>query len=416
MRIGEFAKKYNLTIDTIRHYMDIELLLPEKSGGHYFFGEKEEKDLKEILQLKELKFTLSEIQRIIGYSRLSQLRYKEDKIYIRGILLDKKNILDEEKRGIQKALEILKNRINEIDSIDEILEVSGVKTGIHISFIQYLSCPICDMPLELEDGKVTSNMIMEGYFRCKCGYSGNVEDGIYVSLDDEDRKKIHKESLDSTVKSAATLGEYVEGTDASLINHIYKSIDSIINFMDIDALDNKIILELGTGSGFFMRQFLSYVKPNNIYIVTDHDIDRIRFIKAYLEEHFLDCKFVFICSDLSKLPIKNESADYIVNYLTSLNYSLKNDQFLDNILIPKIKKGGKLIGCSYYVKSGSKLLKSAPPTSRKFLEERAYKTGIKDLALNNIEVKEVGVIIIESKYEVMMEGHEFHTLVYCGEK
>lgn len=416
MRIGEFAKKYELTIDTIRHYMDLQLLLPDKKGGHYFFGKKEEKDLKEIIELKNLKFNLSEIRRIVAYLRLSQFRAKEDKNYIKGILLDKQNELNKAKREIQYAIDTLKNRINEIDIFDEIKNISPIKTGINISFMQNLSCPICDIQLELDDGKITSNMIIEGYFKCKCGYSGNVENGIYISLDDEDKKQIKKEELNAKGQTATTLGEYAEGTESSLINHIYKSIDSMISFMDLGSVDNKIILEVGTGSGFFIRHFLSYMNPNDTYIITDHDIDKIRYVKTYVEEHFPNYKFVFICSDISKLPIRNQSVDYIINYLTSLNYSLNNDQFLDSIIIPKIKKEGKLITCSYYLKSGSKLLKSFPATARMFSEERAYKNAVKSLPLNNMEIKELGSVIVDSKYEMMIDGRELYTLVYCGKK
>ncbi len=416
MRIGEFAKKYDLTIDTIRHYMDIELLLPEKKGGHYFFGEKEEMNLKEILDLKALKFTLSEIQKIIGYSRLSQLRTKEDQKYIRAILWHKKNTLAEEERSIKNALEILNNKIQEIDCIDEVVEGKIGRTGIHISFMSYLNCPKCQTPLELEDGKITSNMVMEGTFKCSCGYGGNVENGIYISLDSEDEKNIQKGPVDPNVKPAATLGEYMDGTETSLINHIYKSIDAIISHIDLENLNHKIVLELGTGSGFFIKQFLSYLTPNSIYIVTDNDVGRIQYIKDYLEQHSPDCKFIYICADFMKLPIRNESMDYIVNYLTSLTYNFRNEQILDSIVIPKIKKGGNLIGCSYYVKSGSKLLKSVPSTSRRYFEGKSYKNEILNLGFNHIEMKDIGAIAINSKYEGMIKGHELSTLVYCGTK
>lgn len=415
MRIGEFAKKHEITIDTIRHYMDLQLLLPDKKGGHYFFGEKEEKDLKEILELKKLKFTLSEIRRIVGYLRLSQLRAKEDKNYIKNVFLDKQKILNNEKKEIENAIDVLKSKVNQIDSFDEIPESGEGKIGIYLYFMQYLSCPICDIPLELEDGKITSNMIMEGSFRCKCGYNANVEDGIYISLDDEDKKKVNKEIFTEKVKPATTLGEYAEGTESSMINHIYKSIDSIIGLMDIDSLDKKIILEVGTGSGFFMRQIASYMNPDNIYIIIDHNIDMIKRIKEYVEKYFQNCKFVFICSDLSKIPIKNHSVDYIINYLTSLNYNLKDNNFLDNLIIPKIKRNGKLIGSSYYLKSGSKLLKSLPAASRIFFEESAYKNAVKNLPLNNIKIKELGSVVVESKYEIIIDGRELYTLVYYGE-
>lgn len=35
LRIGEFAREHNVTIDTIRHYMEMELLLPAKVREFY---------------------------------------------------------------------------------------------------------------------------------------------------------------------------------------------------------------------------------------------------------------------------------------------------------------------------------------------------------------------------------------------
>ena len=36
MKIGKFGELNNISIDTIRHYMDLGLIIPEKKGGHYF--------------------------------------------------------------------------------------------------------------------------------------------------------------------------------------------------------------------------------------------------------------------------------------------------------------------------------------------------------------------------------------------
>jgi len=422
MRIGEFSKKYGLTIDTIRHYMDLELLLPDKQGGHYFFGQKEIDDLKKILELKELKFTLAEIQRIVAYSRLSQLRTKEDKSYIRKILSAQFDKLEIEEHEIKIALNMLKDKINEIENIDEmkkIDETDEVKMGIPISFIQNFSCPICNNPLELEDGKITRNMVTEGHFKCKCDYRGNVENGIYISLDEDDIKKVPKQNPGNETKgtNTMTIGQYVEETNLSFVNYIYKSIDAIIDIMNVEDIDNKIILELGTGSGIFLRQFISYIKPENIYIVTDHDINKIMDIKLYLQKHLPTGKFVFICTDLSKIPIKNEITDYAINYATSLTYNLNDDRMLDSVVLSKIKKGGKLIGCYAYVKSGSKLLLSVPEASRKYYEEKGFKKAIDELPLKVAKVKEMGYLEeVESKFEDLIRGTKLYALVYCGEK
>ncbi len=37
MKIGKFGEVNNLSIDTIRHYMDLSLIIPEKKGRTLFF-------------------------------------------------------------------------------------------------------------------------------------------------------------------------------------------------------------------------------------------------------------------------------------------------------------------------------------------------------------------------------------------
>ena len=70
MKIGEFAKKHNITQDTIRHYLELGLLATEKKGGHYDFSESDSHDLIQIMELKNLSFSLNEIQRILTIQRI----------------------------------------------------------------------------------------------------------------------------------------------------------------------------------------------------------------------------------------------------------------------------------------------------------------------------------------------------------
>lgn len=52
MKIGTLAKKFNVSIDTIRYYISIGLLIPEKNGVQFDFSAKEQEILEFIQHLK----------------------------------------------------------------------------------------------------------------------------------------------------------------------------------------------------------------------------------------------------------------------------------------------------------------------------------------------------------------------------
>ncbi|KGR78780.1 MerR family transcriptional regulator [Ureibacillus sinduriensis] len=66
MHIKEFASKYKLTTDTVRYYEKEGMLLPTRlQNGYRFYDETCEKNIKFILVLKQLKFSLQEIKMLL---------------------------------------------------------------------------------------------------------------------------------------------------------------------------------------------------------------------------------------------------------------------------------------------------------------------------------------------------------------
>lgn len=62
MQIGQFSEKTGLTIDTLRYYNKIELLIPQKIGSRWCYTEEDVKKADIIKKLKNLYFTLDEIK------------------------------------------------------------------------------------------------------------------------------------------------------------------------------------------------------------------------------------------------------------------------------------------------------------------------------------------------------------------
>ncbi len=66
LKIGEFAKLFNVTIKTIRFYEEKKLLKPcyiDKYSGYRYYNEENIKQMNEILYLKKLGFSLDEIKK-----------------------------------------------------------------------------------------------------------------------------------------------------------------------------------------------------------------------------------------------------------------------------------------------------------------------------------------------------------------
>lgn len=64
MNISEFVEKHNTTLDTVKHYINLKLLTPNKRNNWYFFTSKESEDFNNIIHLKSLGFSLKLIQKI----------------------------------------------------------------------------------------------------------------------------------------------------------------------------------------------------------------------------------------------------------------------------------------------------------------------------------------------------------------
>ena len=78
LRIGAFCRRFNIAASTVRYYIHRGILVPETRNAQYLFSGSCVQDIQQIMELKELRFSLDEIHGLLTLRRKFNLAQKED--------------------------------------------------------------------------------------------------------------------------------------------------------------------------------------------------------------------------------------------------------------------------------------------------------------------------------------------------
>src|SRR6056297_2575326 len=180
MKIGEFAQKFNINKETVRFYTTKLLLNPIKTRTHYDYSEKCVEDMKTILRLKDMGFTLQEIAKYLTFFRNSTKRtlFMKDELF--DFFNQKIKDMERQIEELVVAKEELTVRRDEVKNKYEMIHQKEQKKGLPITFLNTLSCPKCSANLSVENGDIHHNEIVSGTLHCECGYTAQIKEGIIV--------------------------------------------------------------------------------------------------------------------------------------------------------------------------------------------------------------------------------------------
>lgn len=204
IKIGDFAKIFNISIKTVRYYESIGLIIPayvDVYSGYRYFNEENAKRMEEILALKELGFSLEEIK----YFNESEIKNKiED--YENKILNIKEQIQTLKELSF-KGTEVLKMKkfMNDEMAIGKwnLLGIAkNIEEAKQNSFIEddYAIRELYLMPEGKEYWAIswTKNIIYIGGKACNYEIISN---RMYVTIKDDLDENMHKiatyEKIDS---------------------------------------------------------------------------------------------------------------------------------------------------------------------------------------------------------------------------
>lgn len=403
MRIGAFSKKFSQSIDTIRHYMELNLLIPEKSGGQYAFDEVCERDLLRILYFKERGFSLQEIKTILYYKRLGQLtEHQYNCCYIELVrnkynsTLKKIEELETVKGLLKESLSVLEERKSE----------KQFTLGIDLEVLHHLACHVCNSPLTLQDARIEENQIMEGRFKCSCGMAYTVVNGVLMVPGTSDY-----------TGARFDIADYLHETSPEYLDSIYKGLEWTHRRIDFESLSARTLLELGCGIGFFLRHNHRDLPADALYFAVDRDINALMYLKDMLERSEVKRQIVFTCTDFRALPVRKGSVDVVVDHSGTSNYSFEHDDFLMAQLNPWLKPDSELWGtyiCFHKFAHTSKV----PHEQRKLFRADYIREQLKTLGYEIAAENDSPPIAEGGIYEDFFHGDEsvFRVSLMCKKK
>ena len=405
MRIGEFSNINNISIDTIRHYMDLGLVIPEKVGGQYFFDQRCTDDLNNILNLKNMGFALNEIKTIFMFKSLGKLTNYEEDLYYKNLFLNKYKSIESQ---INELLNI-KDRLNEkINLLNNKNKGPEALFGVNLNFLSILRCVKCQNTITITEANIRENHIIDGKLNCSCGEEYLIESGI-LKVGEPNKKSENDFNM-------TYIRDYITLTDINYLDNMKKNLELSSKKISSFDLKNKVLLELGSGMGFFLRNIYEDLPDDCLYIAVDHDIDRHRFLKSVLERGNLKKNILFICCDFLDIPIKNKSIDMVLDISGTSNYSFDHEDFLLISIDNYIKKDSALLG-SYIVFKNFKNESVIEKNYRDNFLLNNIKDKINKCGYKLIEDRTSGYIDKGGKYEnFFVHGEKIYTYVFYGER
>lgn len=406
MRIGEFAQKHGISQDTIRYYLDIGLLLAEKNGMQYKFSEADSKDLDKIIELKQLNFSLIEIEKILTFQRVSGTNTEIFRNLYLSFLEEKKTEVATELLKFNKINDYIKDKIHEMKT--ESLQERQL-LGIPMSSLRIFTCPMCENYLDISEGTIERNMIIDAKIYCECGYKAVITHGVYI-----DESAVRTKLLNG--KKMPTKEEYLASSPQNHMNFTYRGMASVIEYIRKYVKKPKYVLELDNCVGFLLLQYIKYLPPTTTYILIDYDKERITELKKNLEMYYEHKNFIFLCCDYDKLPIMKSSVDTIIDYGMVKSYAEETGEFLLERVLPLLRPEGILaMSYSHYPsKENAKL--NLPPNLKEYLNKNRLMAKLSKLPLTPLEMIDIGPLVENHSFNDKGKAIERYQGTYVGKK
>lgn len=185
--------------------------------------------------------------------------------------------------------------------------------------------------------------------------------------------------------------------------------------MQLD-LNEKILLDLGSGIGFFLRNIYEELPEDCLYIAVDRDLNKLLLLKDVIERRNVKRNIVFICADFLNIPIQSSSIDIVIDQSGTSNYSFEHEEFLLRELNSLFKHNCYLLSSFILFNKFSINSQIAPRLRGNFTSAKVTKE-IQNLQFQSIDESTSNYLKRGGKYEdFFVQGEEIYTYSFYGKR
>lgn len=374
MKIGEFSKKFNVTVSTVRHYINLGLLVPDKDGFQYRFTNTDCEEMEIIESMKDAGFKLNELTKYLNIFRF----YNKDDYLLYEKLIEsleeKKTSLCEERNRINSCIQLINRKIKEIEDNNIRSSAgtaasgkephSGILPGLPLNAVSLLHCPHCGSKLALSNVNIFNDTIIDGQLTCSCGYNASVKNGIIFTGSETDLENdpqfLHNyfgnEYIDTNEDGILLMG--MNDHSNELMINMHKSSLWLHKELDNLNLKGKTILFPDMACQYLYNQFDGKNTSDNLFLVTALTERTIHSMRQHIANANPDLKAVYIINQDGKLPLKSNCIDIIIDYMGSTNLGFFVKQHYWDMISTYITENAAIISAAeYYSKNTASIKK-----------------------------------------------------------
>ncbi|WP_255287988.1 methyltransferase domain-containing protein, partial [Bacillus cereus] len=287
-------------------------------------------------------------------------------------------------------------------------EMSNSILGIDLKVLNLFKCFKCNGNLILEDGIINKNQIVEGKLICNCNEEYAINSGILTV--GKLFKAYEMTSLEDSIP------DYIHETDTIFLENIQRGGEWAKRKLIQLDLNNKILLDLGSGFGFFLRNIYEELPENCLYIAVDRDLNKLLLLKDVIERTNPKRNILFICADFLNIPIQNYSTDIVIDQSGTSNYSFEHEEFLLHKLNPLFKPDCYILS-SFILFNKFSINSQIAPRLRENFTSSKVKEEIQKLKFHSIDERTSKYLERGGKYEnFFVEGEEIYTYSFFGKR